>query len=563
MKKIFLLILFVFAKQAIIKEAVYNLIYNNSYFSYENKNITVTKILKEEIDSNFRIKKSSENSYAQFYYLEHINTNLNLILSPENARYIQLNFTNVSEEFSEWNFIEVTDNKYKIQNKNKCFIKVINELNTTNVTCENISSEYASQFSLLKIYDEVTENETNSELIENEPIDVVIKYIDLSDTNFSIKGMPRYRHEFDLEEIRYCVRSIITNIPWVRKIFILMPHKKVKYFKDYNIIKDRIVYISDKDIYGSDNYNWPPFKFRYWKLKNYGLSENFIAMDYDYYIGRPLQKSDFFYVVDGKVTPAINTPRFIELKELFNDTLKDDLKNSVYKTCHRDIHQVVKNSIYYTYLFIAKLFKEANYVPTHTFNAIPINIRELDEIYDIIYKSEYRFNTLYSLFQQEKSIQFQAFVLSYTFLKYKRKVNIIPQRSIRNRNPVFNNYNYSLFSMHTESKDVMFLKKTKIVLEYLFSNPSPYEIIDDTLHILAYNTVYILDAEFRYYKEEKRNITNRLKEQIKEVKLQIEYFWMCVCLTLLIIFMWGKIKNHFKEKEKLKGYQPFNKKETY
>ena len=84
MKKIFLLILFVFAKQAIIKEAVYNLIYNNSYFSYENKNITVTKILKEEIDSNFRIKKSSENLYTQFYYLEHINTNLNLILSPNN-----------------------------------------------------------------------------------------------------------------------------------------------------------------------------------------------------------------------------------------------------------------------------------------------------------------------------------------------------------------------------------------------------------------------------------------------------------------------------------------------
>ena len=44
--------------------------------------------------------------------------------------------------------------------------------------------------------------------------------------------------------------------------------------------------------------------------------------------------------------------------------------------------------------------------------------------------------------------------------------------------------------------------------------------------------------------------------------MQIEYFWMCVCLTLLIIFMWGKIKNHFKETEKLKGYQPFNKKET-
>ena len=117
MKNLLVIIFLIFSSQTIIQEAVYNLMYNNSYFSYENKNITVTNNTREEINSNFRIKKVSENSDTQFYYLEHINTNLNLILSPENARYIQLNFTNVSEEFSEWNFIEVTDNKYKIQNK--------------------------------------------------------------------------------------------------------------------------------------------------------------------------------------------------------------------------------------------------------------------------------------------------------------------------------------------------------------------------------------------------------------------------------------------------------------
>jgi hypothetical protein len=374
--------------------------------------------------------------------------------------------------------------------------------------------------------------------------------------------MPTNRPEFDTEEIRFCVRSIIYNIPWVRKIFILMPHKKVKYFKDYNIIKDRIIYVLDKDIYGSDNFNWLTFKFRYWKLKNYGISDNFIAMDYNYFINKPLQKSDFFYVVDGKVVPAIITSKFIEVKDISNGNLKQDLKLSVYKICTRDINILTRNSIYQTYLYISQLFKEAVFVPSHTFNAIPLNVKELEEIYDLIYKSEYRFNTLYSMFQQEKSIQFQAFVLSYSFLKYKRKVKSIPTKAIKNINPIFNNYNFSLFSLFTDSRDIMFLKKTKIALEYLFQEPSPYEIIDDTLHILAYNTVYALDAELRSFKEEKRNITKKLKQQIKKVKIQIEYLYICIYIILLINFMWGKI-NYFKQKDKYKGYQSFNKREIY
>ena len=346
MKKLLIAIICIFSSQLKIQEAVYNIMYNNLYFSYENKNITVTNDTREEINSNFRIKQSSETLYTQYYVLEHINTNLNLLLSPNNNLHIELNFTNItdsSEEYSEWSFIETTDNKYNIQNKNKCFIKVTNN---TNVTCENISSEFASQFKLVKLYDEVTENETNSEIIENEPIDIVVKYIDLTDTNVSIRGMPRYRPEFDMEEIRYCIRSIIQNIPWIRKIFILMPHKKVKYFKDYNLIKDRIIYILDKDFLGYDNYNWLPSKFRYWQLKNYGISENFIAMDYNYYIRRPLKKSDFFYIENDKVVPAIITSRFIELKDVVNGTLKEDLYNYVNKICTKDIYQIIKKSTY-------------------------------------------------------------------------------------------------------------------------------------------------------------------------------------------------------------------------
>ena len=97
MKKLLIVIFFIFSYQVIIDEAVYNLMYNNYYFSYENKNITVTNNMREEINSNFRIKKSSQNLDTQYYYLEHINTNLNLLLSPKNQSFIQLNFTNITK----------------------------------------------------------------------------------------------------------------------------------------------------------------------------------------------------------------------------------------------------------------------------------------------------------------------------------------------------------------------------------------------------------------------------------------------------------------------------------
>ena len=49
-----------FSNEAIIKDAVYNLIYNNSYFNYDSKHLRVSEILKEEIHANFRIKKAYE-----------------------------------------------------------------------------------------------------------------------------------------------------------------------------------------------------------------------------------------------------------------------------------------------------------------------------------------------------------------------------------------------------------------------------------------------------------------------------------------------------------------------
>ena len=153
----------------------------------------------------FKIYKINNNSNYSFYYIEDLFTRnkLSYIKNKE------LKISKKNDKNNLWKFIKLKNNNYKIINKKGCYIKI----NKLNIICENIKEEEATLFNLFIIFEEVEENEKENMLIEKEPIDVLIKYIDLKD-----------------------IRSILKNIPWIRKIFILMPNKKVRYFKDYNII---------------------------------------------------------------------------------------------------------------------------------------------------------------------------------------------------------------------------------------------------------------------------------------------------------------------------------------
>ena len=561
---VFILILFTFSKDAIITEAVYNIMYNNSYLNYENNSLQISEILKDEVLSNFRLKKSCENKNITFYKIEHVFSNFIIFFSLASKSLSFSKNYSLANELSDWNIIPINNSNYKIQNKNGCFIKIYEN----NILCANINFESASQFKFIKIYEEVKLNQSEKEIVEKEPIDVVIKYIDIADSNIKIKGMPKKLPEYDDEEMKYCIRSILKNIPWVRKIFIVMPNEKVKYLKDYNLIKDKIIYIRDIDIYGSNNYNWLAFKFRYWTMKKFGLSDNFIAMDYNNFIGLPLNKTNFFYVVNGTVTPAIVANRFIELKNYSNPKeIKNDLKKYAYRLSPRQTTLTFKESLFHTYLYISQLFNESRFAVGHTFNAIPLNIKELYEIYNIVNNSEYRFNTLFSFYIQETSIQFQGFVLSYYFLKYNKKVSNLPMKLINTKNPVLAHYNYSLFSLITEENTYEYIAfmKSKIVLEYLYTDPCQYEpkVINDTFYITAFNAVYTVDYEFRQYKEERKNYTKKLKEEIRKYEVEFECYYLTIFLIILGILIYWKITINQKEREKLKGYQLFNKREVY
>ena len=77
------------------------------------------------------------------------------------------------------------------------------------------------KYSFFKLCEEVQFKPEHLEFIDKEPIDILIKYIDLTDKNLKRDGIKQIKKDEDNEELKYSVRSILQNIPWIRKIFIL------------------------------------------------------------------------------------------------------------------------------------------------------------------------------------------------------------------------------------------------------------------------------------------------------------------------------------------------------
>ena len=275
-----------FSIKGIESNSIYKLFYKKLFVSYENQKIKISESTEFEKNSFFRINKSLYKDNNTYFYIEHSDTNLKLISSSNNE--IDVAFTYQNSKFALWTFYECGKSTYKIQNINKCFIKIID----LNLLCQNITLEEATSLQFLKIYDEISDNKFDNELIDREPIDILIKYIDLRDPTLKRNGIHQIRKDYDNEELRYSIRSILKNIPWIRKIFIVMPNDKIRYFKSYDLIKDKIVYVKDKALLGYDSSNSLAFQFR--KMENFGISNNFIAMDDDCFIGKPLKKKRFF-----------------------------------------------------------------------------------------------------------------------------------------------------------------------------------------------------------------------------------------------------------------------------
>ena len=451
-------------------------------------------------EENFRIKETG--IIMNSYYIESRPFNKRVGID-DNSSLLLYDINNLkNQEKTIWNIIEINDGKYLIQNfHNKKFLNInwreeIQQLKNTkkiNVTIyfpecitdlyldnlNSIGNKY--KFSFFKLYEEVKIKPEHIPIIEKEPVDVLIKYIDLTDKTLNRKGINQIEKDEDNEELRYSVRSILQYIPWVRKIFILMPNEKVKYFKPINEISSKFIYVKDKDLLGFDSANSIVFQLNLHKMEKFGLSENFILMDDDYFFGKPIKKTQFFYYDESqkKVVPSIVTDDFTEMVE-------KDIDNE-YNKLYRYIRIIKPHSFdgwKISQLLSFKLLLENYKSPLinagFSHNAIPLNIRDLKEIYDLV-KNKYP-NANKLLNEKERSnidLQPQSLFNSYMLNIKRRKVNSIPSAYYDLAFLDNKNFDIEMFVINTSGDKKYTQKhfeKAIEILEKKFGAPTPYEI---------------------------------------------------------------------------------------
>ena len=509
--------------------------YGNSRLNFRFSKIKEKENQKEEnqLKENYKKEENKRNAHdnkndnnkKNFFTIKHLYSRYFIGIKIEkNDIYSIISSEKIIENIIisfEWEFIKVEENAYLIRNKIGCHLK---EEKNNFVCLDNLN--HRTDFHLLKLYTEVSHTKEDLLILENEPIDVFIKYIDLNDPNLIREGIPQIKKEEDNEELRYCIRSILKNIPWVRKIFILMPNQKVRYFKNYELINEKIIYVKDKDILGYDSSNPHAFQFRIWKMKEFGLSDNFIIMDDDYFIGKPLNKSDFFYVENNKVLPAIINTNFEVHTSSSASKEINNLKKKIENNKRPQTSDKFLYSVYKSYLFLINYFNSPIIVPYFTHNAIPGNIKDLKEIYDLVDNSKYKNETLNAKYRHLETFQFQTFLIVYLFNKYKRKANLINYNYIDNANTVYGNYDFPLFCINTGNNNdysSISFYKTKVVMESLFPIPTKYEIINTSI---ISNNAYIvlkkLDKEITELNIQKQ-LEDIDKEKFENERISKEY----------------------------------------
>ena len=456
--------------------------FSNSYRG-SMKNIRFIQIKEEE----------------SIYYIEFALTRKIIGLNDSDYDLITL-YNNISiienNEILKWRVYKINHREYLIQNlfskkfwKTKGFIYLdctgeLNDFNFSNYINSSLI-ENSLKFKITKLFEELKIRSEHIPKIEKETIDILIKYIDLNDPFLKRDGIKHIKKDKDNGELKYCLRSILKFIPWVRKIFILMPNEKISFLKPINEINDKIVYIKDKDLLGFDSESSTAFQYALFKLKNFGISDNFLLMDDDYFIGKELKKWDFFYFDENsqKVLPIITSLYFN-----YYEVQKFELISNIYFSLNLNYNDLTlphtpsgwKSSKSRSLLFLMDQLGRPLINGGFDHNTIAVNINDIEEIYNLIYlKYKYSFITLNSIIRTKYDLQFQTLYLTYSLNKYNRKVRPINSKYYDLRNAKNITLGFGLFCINTgfiDYKESDF-NNLKEKLEELFPEPTIFENI--------------------------------------------------------------------------------------
>jgi hypothetical protein len=369
--------------------------------------------------------------------------------------------------------------------KNKFNQKYI-EVNNNYILCKNdlfymkknnnskINNSFI--FILLKLYEEADFKKNYLKIIDKEPIDIVVKYIDLTDKQLKRAGINQIYKDKDNEELKYSLRSIFQNLPWIRNIYIIMPNEKVKFLKSKDRINEKIFYIKDSDILGFDSANIFAFTFNLYKLENFGISKNFIYMEDDFFIGKKLRKSDFFYydINQRKILPYLLTYHF-QIMNVSDILMKYEKLIKSKDSIHPHSREGWYISILNTELFLLEKYNRKLITTNFTHNAIPENLNELREIYKEIQTYKYINETLFSKERNILTLNQPHFLNLYQLNIMNKKVHSIAYRYIQIENINKIKINSPLFVINTGGNHIPLSRHYRLEKKYM-EKMFPFEI---------------------------------------------------------------------------------------
>lgn len=145
------------------------------------------------------------------------------------------------------------------------------------------------------------------------PIDAIITWVDGNDVNWQHKINPYLEKKIDwsnkketirfqsIDEISYCVKSIIKFAPFIRNIFIVTDNQIPNSFETLNSLAKKndvhLRVVDHKELFKGVEHYLPVFNARsigplFYKIK--GLSDHFLFFNDDFFLMKKTEKSDFF-----------------------------------------------------------------------------------------------------------------------------------------------------------------------------------------------------------------------------------------------------------------------------
>lgn len=319
------------------------------------------------------------------------------------------------------------------------------------------------------------------------PIDLVYTWVDGRDPNWLQQfhkasqeqnitiNEDDFNNRFvDNDELRYSLRSVEKNLPWIRHIFIVTWNNQRPDW--INLKHPKLKFISHSEIFPKSiklpTFNSKSIDFLLYKIP--GLSEHFIYSNDDMYFGRPLKFTDFF-TIEGK--PIIYSKpnswgllhrRYEKFKENYNKN-KDD----GFLFMASLLHTVIK--------FESKFNKTMKYEYSH----IPISLTK--EIYEDVYSNfkDDIDHTISNRFRTQNDFQMQTIMIQYSLFANKSIValNATDDMTFIIASPKNNGFQhlpdilYNLPKFISINIDNMkFREKTKAFIDFIFNKPSSFEL---------------------------------------------------------------------------------------